>query len=147
MTDDPHLSMRKLEPFEVELALALADSLADGDPEGRSESFGLARVRAIAHGEVRGLWIKGGLAGAMWLKQPDAAGVTEVAALALAGGWRKLNLVTWMLGEAAAAGGRRPLVADVDGGGTGLGAAFADAGFVGPDQLDETYPAGKWSRP
>lgn len=145
MTATLFLEMKRLEPADMPLALALADSERGDDPD--SESFGLdASVELLKGCRAWGMWIKGALSGAVWVMDtPDAA---VVRALAIGRGWRCTGLFVWMLSELAS-GLRRDGAAGirlaVAGGGYRLGEGLEEAGFVRPADGAEAFPAGTWS--
>ncbi|MDR1611823.1 MAG: hypothetical protein LBT97_03455 [Planctomycetota bacterium] len=141
----PFLEFKPLAPGDLPLATAIAENERRDDPDG--ESFGLDRLPG-AHDRRRvwGLWIKGALSGAVWVEsaRPDSV---RVPALALGRGWRDMGLVAWMLSDLAEtlrAEGVRHIRVDLAGGGRRLGEGLTRAGFVGPDEALESYPAGSW---
>ena len=146
MSDTLHLSFGALPAAELELAQSIAKSENRRDPE--SESFGLDfAVAAPGSFRVWGLWIRGALAGAVWVLPVPGSGSAEVRALALARGWRRLGLATWMLvrlGALLEAEGIGELRVTLTGGGTAVGRELDAAGFRGPGAETPAYPVGEW---
>lgn len=139
MSVTPDLEMKRLEGIDRELAMSLAASV-HGIDDPRSECFGLAPDGAPEKGgDGWGVYIRGGLAGALWFAAP------EITAVALPKGRWGMGLLLFMAGELARTA-PDGLVVRLAGGGPGLGEALADAGFSGPDPEDESYPAGDWVR-
>lgn len=148
MTAIPDMEFRRLEGDDVELAVALAASLADIEDE-RREGWGLGKNGSIPLGcEAWGVLIRGGLAGALWLA-PAVGGVVEVKTLVLPRGRWGMGLVQWLLErtvEPVKNSGAKALTVTLASGSGALGEMLEEAGFTGPGLDEETYPVGKWMR-
>lgn len=146
MSATPDLDFRPLENGEGDLALELAAGRASG-----AECFGLGGGRPPPDaGRAWGLFVRGVLCGAAWLRPPAAGtGLAEVSALVLGGKWGKAGLVGWMLtrlAHAAAEAGASRLRVRLAEAAPLLGEILTDADFSGPDPEAEGYPAGEWLR-
>lgn len=146
MSVEPDLQFRLLKEAETEQLAALIANLSGETPPYR-EAFGLAEA-AVSEAEVErwGLFVRGTLCGAVWLKRIPGDG-GEVRGMLLADGWRKTGLSEWMLGELAKSigiSGNGRLYAVLNGVGEIMGEVMTDAGFQGPSPDDETYPNGEW---
>lgn len=148
MSSTPDLVFRRLEREEMDMAAALAASAYAPD-DAYNESFGLVSDGPPGQGEAWGLFLRGTLAAALWATSPEGE-TLELAAVAIPRGRRNMGLLAWMAGEmarTASLSGAKALLVRVLEGGSGLGEALADAGFVGPDAEEETFPLGEWRRP
>lgn len=145
MTAMPDMEFRRLEGEERELAVGLADSLA-GVEDAKFEGWGLEQgADALHYCELWGVFIRGGLAGALWLTA--GGGVAEIKALALPRRRWGMGLVQWLISrltESAKKSGAATLAITLTSGGEHLGEILEESGFSGPNLAEETYPAGKW---
>lgn len=147
MSASPDLEFRKLVVSEAPLAVSLAASVGDmGDP--RCEAWGLDPSGAPpSGGETWGLFMKGTLAGAVWLHRPETD-VLEISGVALPRRRWGMGLILWMVDELVqkAAEGCREIVVNLDNGGPSLGETLEDARFTGPPPGSPGYPRGEWRR-
>lgn len=144
MTGNPNFCVKRLEKEDLELAVALAASMCDLE-HPRCEAWGIAPGRPPENAEAAwGLFIQGGLAGAAWTFTKQ--GATVVSAMVLPRGRWGMGLVGFMLDRIAEETGARELHIRLASGGHALGESLEDAGFAGPDILDENYPVGEWKR-
>lgn len=135
---------RPLESGEQSLVEGLVATAVVDDPQ--SESWGVENHALPAHpGRGWGVFIRDGLAGALWVRDP-AGGVAEISALVLPRGRWGMGLPVWMAEQVSRRLGGVELRVRVKHGGRALGESLEDAGFAGPDVEDETYPAGEWTR-
>jgi hypothetical protein len=147
MSAADELSFRRLEDRELPLLDGLLAMAVVDDPA--SECWGVAPgVMPRNAGEIWGMFIRDGLAGALWFRDPQR-GVAEVAALVLPRKRWKMGLMTWMTGEIAKEAKRRgavELLARLDPCSEALAEEMEFALFTGPDPTEDNYPNGEWRR-
>ncbi len=146
MSATPHMEFRLLEDGEQELAVALAADQAGAD-DPSMECWGLGDSGAAPlNCQPYGLFIKGALAGVIWLF-PHQQAVVEAKALVLPKARRGMGLMEWMLQSAAgemAKQDMKGLFINLSGGGERIGEKLEEAGFHGPQLADPGYPRGRW---
>lgn len=141
------LVFRPLNDDELPLVDGLVAGAGVGDEE--SECWGVTPgVVPVGAGEAWGMFLQGGLTGALWFRVMQN-GVAEISALVLPKKRWNMGLMGWMAGEIAKEAHKRgaaELLVRLASCGPRLAEEMEFAQFAGPDPAGEKYPAGEWRR-
>jgi GNAT superfamily N-acetyltransferase len=135
------LDCKRLDASELGLLNGLLANFEEG-----CEGFGLAVGAAAGPGEPWGVFVRGCLCGAAWLRLKPGV-PAEITALLVAKRWSGIGVGALLLGrlaQAAGGAGAAETRIRLAGGGRKLGETLEEAGFSGPDPESDDYPAGEW---
>lgn len=141
------LVFRPLESGELPLVDGLLANADVADP--KSECWGVQPgVMPANAGQAWGIFLRGALAGAAWLRPPQN-GEAEIAAMLLPRGRWSMGLIVWAaehLAKEAKRQGAVSLAVNLSVCGEHLADEMEFAQFEAPDPITEDHPCGKWTR-